>query len=89
MKTPKSIRGPSTERTLETLKKDYEGLVAAGGNIQLAKKYHNVIHPYFFEIPLDQVYTNAFDLLHVYNYNYMQKIIHVIGILFTSNIFMF
>ena len=55
LKIPLSIHDPSTQRSLQTLQVDYTGFVAAGGNIRQVKDHHNVIHPYFFEIPLNQV----------------------------------
>ncbi len=49
-------RGRCGERTLETLKKDYQEFVEkCGGNISRAKEFHNVIQPYILDIPLDKV----------------------------------
>jgi hypothetical protein len=55
MKVPKKIRGLSRERSLDTLVHDYQQYLASGGDIRNAKDFNNVIGPYFFEIPLEQV----------------------------------
>ena len=40
-------------RTLQTLCDDYSRFISQGGGyIKMAKKYNNVIGPYFFDIPL-------------------------------------
>ena len=56
MQVPRKTRGPSRERSLDTLAHDHQQYLAAGGNIRNAKDFNNVIGPYFFEIPLNQVY---------------------------------
>ena len=58
-------RKPSPSRSLETLQRDYESFIKKGkGDLKKAKEYKNVIGPYFFDIPLDQVcWRTAF---HVY-----------------------
>ena len=43
------------ERSLDSLRAHYDAFVAAGADLQKAKYHHNVIAPYFFHIPLDQV----------------------------------
>ena len=49
-------RKPSPSRSLETLRRDYENFLTQGkGDLKKAKEYNNVIGPYFFDIPLDQV----------------------------------
>ena len=55
MKVPRKTRGPSQERSLDTLAHDYQQYLAAGGDIRKAKDFNNVIGPYVFEIPLNQV----------------------------------
>jgi len=50
------------------LKEDHEAFVAAGGDLQKAKEYNNVIAPYFFEIPLDQVLVLFTVTTHSTNY---------------------
>ena len=68
MKIPKNIRGLQRERSLDTLAYDYQQFLAAGGDIRNAKKHNNVIGPYFFDIPLDQVHNyRAHDTLTVTN----------------------
>ena len=51
-----------------TLEEDYRQFMAAGGDIRNAKNHNNVIAPYFFEVPLDQVNTNYFtcNLVHTF-----------------------
>ena len=41
---------------MESLKTDYAAFVAAGGKLEKAKEFNNVIAPYFFEVPLTQVH---------------------------------
>ena len=49
-------RKPSPSRSLETLRRDYKSFLTRGkGDLKKAKGYNNVIGPYFFDIPLDQV----------------------------------
>ena len=56
LKVPLEKRGCCTPRSLETLQADYKLFMSAGGgNIKLAKLYNNVIEPYFFDIPLENV----------------------------------
>ena len=56
LKVPLEKRGCCPPRTLETLQSDYEHfMTAGGGNIKVAKAYNNVIEPYFFDIPLENV----------------------------------
>ena len=55
LKVAKHIRGTCRERSLATLDEDYSQFMAAGGDIRNAKDHNNVIAPYFFEVPLDQV----------------------------------
>jgi hypothetical protein len=57
LKVTPAARAPVQPRTLESLKADYARFMANGGNIKQAKKYNNVICPYYFDIPLDQVST--------------------------------
>ena len=57
LKTPHGERAPSQQRSLQSLRRDYDGFMRAGGDIRHAKNFHNVIQPYFFEIPLNQVTT--------------------------------
>ncbi len=54
-----SCHGPTTLHhcCLETLKADHGRFVASGANLKNAK-FHNVICPYSFDIPLDQIYLN-------------------------------
>ena len=59
MNTPASVREPSKCRSLQTLQADYSAFEAAGGDIRRAKFYNNVIAPYFFEVPLEQVCTHV------------------------------
>ena len=61
MKLPQSVRGVSRERSLDTLEYDYQQFMASGGDIRKAKDYHNVIGPYFFQVPLDQVKTIRYE----------------------------
>ena len=68
LKTPRCEREPSQKRSLQSLQRDYEGFVRGGGDIRSAKDYHNVIQPYFFEIPLNQVSLK----LHNYSYNHAE-----------------
>ena len=55
LKIPRSERGLSKKRSLATLENDYAGFMAAGGDIRQAKNHNNVINPYLFAIPLNQV----------------------------------
>ena len=49
-------RKPSPSRSLKTLRRDYKNFITRGnGDLKKAKEYNNVIGPYFFDIPLDQV----------------------------------
>ena len=43
------------KRTLEQLQHDHQGFMARGGATNKAKEHHNVIHPFVFNVPLDQV----------------------------------
>ena len=52
---PPAARGQCRERTVETLRKDYEGFVAAGGDLKVAKLHNNVIGECILDIPLDNV----------------------------------
>jgi len=52
---PLSVRGRCMERSLDSLRAHYDAFVAAGADLQKAKHHHNVIAPFFFRIPLDQV----------------------------------
>ena len=55
MKTPLAVRGSLAVRITDTLKTDLHQFMAEGGNHKRAKFFHNVIQPYIFDIPLDQV----------------------------------
>ena len=56
LKIPLTERGHSMTRTLQTLCDDYSRFISQGGGyIKMAKKYNNVIGPYFFDIPLENV----------------------------------
>ena len=59
LKIPCGERPPSQLRSLQSLRRDYDGFVGAGGDVRHAKDFNNVIQPYFFEIPLNQVMTTA------------------------------
>ncbi|XP_066263806.1 uncharacterized protein [Branchiostoma lanceolatum] len=56
MADPDDRRIRMPQRTLETLQTYHNLFVAEGqGKIKLAKKYHNVISPVMFAVPVDQV----------------------------------
>ena len=58
MKVPLAKRGACTARTLESLRADHHRfLTVGGGRLKVAKNYNNVIESYFFDIPLENVYT--------------------------------
>lgn len=58
LKVPPEKRGAAPQlRTLDSLRADYNRFVAEGGNIKRAKFHNNVILPFYFDIPLDQVIT--------------------------------
>lgn len=67
---PKAVRGCSEARSLISLRNDHNQFLAAGGNIQNAKYFHNVISPYFLEIPLEQVIATISIHMHTSNYSY-------------------
>ena len=66
MNTPASMREPSKCRSLQTLQADYSAFQAAGGDMRRAKFYNNVIAPYFFEVPLEQVCTHVTSMPSIY-----------------------
>ena len=51
---PECIDTPAS-RTLDQLQDDYQSFMARGGKTNKAKEHHNVIHPFLFNVPLDQV----------------------------------
>ena len=57
---PRKVIGYCKERLLQSFKEDQEVFVAAGGDLQKAKEFNNVITPYLFGSPLDQVRTSLF-----------------------------
>lgn len=63
LKIPPALRDcvPQT-RTLKSLKEDYDRFIASGGDVKHAKHYNNVICPFFFDIPLDQVNIHALNI---------------------------
>lgn len=69
MAVSRTMRGPYPERTLDTLKNDFDSFVRAGSNIKKAKLFNNVISPHFFNIPITQVHQQSYfglPLLHCY-----------------------
>lgn len=58
--------GLSTPRTLNTLDNDNQSFMSAGGNLQDAKDYNNVIDKYFFDIPLENVNFTDIDNVIIY-----------------------
>ena len=56
LKIPLAERGLSKSRDLSTLSEDYESFSSeGGGDLKNAKFFNNVIQPYFFDIPLENV----------------------------------
>ncbi|MDA8003197.1 MAG: hypothetical protein MPL62_18080, partial [Alphaproteobacteria bacterium] len=55
MKIPLAVRETPAARTIHTLERDFHQFTAAGSMLKNAKFFYNVIQPYFFNIPLDQV----------------------------------
>ena len=73
LKVPLSERGPSQQRSLQSLQRDYSAFIRGGGDIRLAKNYRNVIQPYFFEIPLNQVphvHVHVYICIHVHTHTH-------------------
>jgi len=67
MKIPLAVRETPADRTIDTLKRDLHQFTAAGSNLKNAKFFYNVIQPYLFNIPLDQVNRPAsMALTHMY-----------------------
>ena len=56
LKIPLSERGRAKARGLQTFSEDYMKFsTEGGGNLKNAKHFNNVIQPYFFDIPLENV----------------------------------
>ena len=68
LKTPCRERGLIQQRSLQTLQRDYDGFVRAGGDIRHAKDHNNVIQPYFLEISLNQVVNVSTQLRNLNQY---------------------
>lgn len=52
-------------RSLQRIQSDYQGFMAAGGDLKKAKHHNNVISSNFFDIELDQVTENVLNHLEV------------------------
>lgn len=55
LKIPLSQRGHFLLRSLDSLQKDHQRYLSAGGDIRKAKYHNNVLGPAFFNIPLEKV----------------------------------
>ena len=60
MKIARYDKRKSTLRTLQTSTDDYKKFTSLGSNIKNAKLCNNVIDKFMFNIPNEQVITNAF-----------------------------
>ena len=78
---PRQEQGTHRDRTLQTLQDDFSGFTKAGGNIKKAKMFNNVISPYFFDIPIDQVKI-PICLVQYINSNSVVWFIHIYRLLY-------
>ena len=67
MQLPRSSRGRYEARTLEKLKHDLERFMSAGGKLQNAKLFNNVIDRMLFNVPLDQVFFTVIPFITAVN----------------------